>query len=157
MGTGAVDARELNGSRRSGWLPLIRLSEVSMSTDKNWISGNIGVMVGLGVLLGSLALNVVLGIHIRQMSSPRMSGTRVGVAVSPIALAESYRGSYTVTFNGNRTILYIMSPTCIWCARNIENIRAIGTRYHVIGLSSTVDKLREYRIHNPLPFDIVVP
>ena len=128
-----------------------------MSSAKSWLSENFGIMCGFGILLGSLALNVVLGVHIRQMNSPRISGAKAGVTVTPIDLADSRSGNSTLDLKGKRTILYVMSPTCVWCARNIENIRTIGNHYHVIGLSSTVEKLSEYRTKNPLPFDIVVP
>lgn len=131
-----------------------------MQSTGKWLAANIGVMCGLGVLLGSLTLNVALGLHIRNSASVRpgeVGGTKVGAKVTPVALVESPGGLRELGFHGEQTILYIMSPTCGWCARNIENIRTIGRRYRVVGVSPTADKLAAYREKNPLPFEIVVP
>src|SRR5262249_36333965 len=46
------------------------------------------------------------------------------------------------------TVLYVFTPQCGWCAKNIENFRALiqssGPRYRIIGVSLTRQDLKEY-------------
>jgi len=56
------------------------------------------------------------------------------------------------------TVLFVISPTCGWCTKNIMNMRALteqaGDRYRFVGLSLSSDKLGEYVAKNKLPFTV---
>lgn len=55
-------------------------------------------------------------------------------------------------------MLYIFTPDCHWCARNLENIKAVGgqvgNRYRLIGISLSGDKLEEYLAQSQLNFPV---
>jgi hypothetical protein len=61
---------------------------------------------------------------------------------------------------GERTLIYIFSPTCIWCKRNLPNIRALASQlkppYRVLGMVQSTTGLKDYLSANHLPFNIVV-
>jgi hypothetical protein len=56
------------------------------------------------------------------------------------------------------TVLYIFSPTCGWCARNLSNIRALAaarsSSFRFIGLSLSGPKLKDYAANTRLGFPI---
>ena len=58
------------------------------------------------------------------------------------------------------TILYVLSPHCEWCARNVENINSIAAqvkgRIQVIGISLTEDGLPEHLANAKYPFPVLV-
>ena len=56
------------------------------------------------------------------------------------------------------TILYVFKPSCSWCTKNIQNIRALAEstrgRYRVIGLSLSSDNLQEYVTKSDFTFPV---
>jgi len=56
------------------------------------------------------------------------------------------------------TVLYVFSPDCHWCARNLENIRSVvggaGDRFRFYGVSLTDENLPTYLTQNKLPFHV---
>jgi thioredoxin-related protein len=56
------------------------------------------------------------------------------------------------------TVLYIFSPACVWCNRNLENIKTLaherGNSYRFIGLSLSDDKLKEFVEARQLNFPV---
>jgi hypothetical protein len=122
---------------------------------------NLGLIIGAAALVGSLGLNVSLGLDIRNSRTPRMAGVKIGGDLSVIPVVGSQSELHELHLaDGKRSILYIMSPTCSWCARNVDNIRYLAEKtqkeYQLIGLSITGDKLAEYRASTPLPFPVLV-
>jgi peroxiredoxin len=87
--------------------------------------------IALLVLCGSLGLNVYLGID--RARAPLVARAAEGPQlIKPGTPAPGFEffgaGSKPVslTFGGTRdTLLYVYSPTCHWCERNLANIRAI--------------------------------
>jgi hypothetical protein len=98
----------------------------------------------LTVLIGSLGLNVFFGIAREQQSSaaaqsppsliaegtpaPKFEGTSLSGARVTLDYAKQQR----------TTLLYVFSPTCQWCEKNLPNIRAIAKArpdLHVIGVN----------------------
>lgn len=59
---------------------------------------------------------------------------------------------------GPATVLYVFSPACVWCTKNLENIKAIAKQtrgaYRLIGLSLSTDKLKEYAVNQKLDFPV---
>jgi peroxiredoxin len=56
------------------------------------------------------------------------------------------------------TVVFIITPTCGWCTKNVMNMRALvekaGNRYRFVGLSLSSDKLIDYVKENKLEFPI---
>lgn len=134
-----------------------------MKSQNGFWGENFGVLLMAGVLIGSLGLNLNLGLTIRAMKAPPSAGgVKVGSVLSVIPLADLPGKPRQIALTkGRRSVLYVMSPDCVWCARNLGNIRAlaggVGERYTFIGLSNTSNKLDAYIASTPLPFPVVVP
>jgi len=124
------------------------------------LRNNAATVFLLIVLTASISLNLTLGMKYRNLVSPRPTGITTGVELLTIPVLDKTGAKSLVTLHGNSmsTILYVMSPTCIWCARNLNNIRTLAehrsTAYRFIGLSTTSDKLTEYLQSTKLPFDV---
>jgi len=127
------------------------------------LAENVGTLILFGALVGSLGLNLNLGLTIRAMKTPPSAGgVKVGSVLSVIPLADLPGKPRQIELEkGRRNVLYVMSPDCVWCARNLDNIRAlaggVGERYAFVGLSNTANKLDVYVASTPLPFPVVVP
>jgi peroxiredoxin len=56
------------------------------------------------------------------------------------------------------TVLYVFSPQCHWCSRNLENIQYLAGntsgRFRFVGVSLTNTDLPNYLAHNKFPFQI---
>jgi hypothetical protein len=56
------------------------------------------------------------------------------------------------------TIMYIFTPSCSWCTRNLENVKRLvdqtADAYHFVGLSLSADELRDYVSQNNLGFPV---
>lgn len=56
------------------------------------------------------------------------------------------------------TVLYVFSPSCNWCDRNLENIRFLAQSlkkdYRFIGVSLSPNQLNEYLAKTSLPFPV---
>jgi len=61
---------------------------------------------------------------------------------------------------GERTLIYVFSPTCIWCKRNLPSIRDLANQlkppYRVLGMVQSTEGLKDYLSVNHLPFSVVV-
>ena len=117
-------------------------------------------------LLGlSLFLNVFLAAKLSRKRVIIFSGgstLKTGTTL-PALRAERVGGVSTTiewsdTQNANATILYVFSPTCVWCSRNLANIQALSGalryNYRVIGLSLSDVGLKEYLRDHPLGFPV---
>jgi peroxiredoxin len=58
------------------------------------------------------------------------------------------------------TVLYVFAPSCPWCARNLDAIRALvddaSSRYRFVGISLTRDGLSDYLEKTQYQFPIYV-
>jgi peroxiredoxin len=56
------------------------------------------------------------------------------------------------------TVLYVFTPVCHWCARNLGNIRSlvdgVGDRFRFLGVSLSSEDLTTYLTQNKLPFHV---
>lgn len=61
---------------------------------------------------------------------------------------------------GPATVLYIFRPGCVWCAKNLANIKALNAAMRqsnsasIIGLSLTEDGLKDYLQNTQIPFPV---
>jgi len=111
----------------------------------------------LGVSLGA---NVYLGIKMDHPAVVSTARIKLGDRF-PVVAAETLAGNQVRlgwASNTGQTVIYVFSPTCIWCARNLANIQALalnrGSRFRFIGVSLTKTGLHEYLAKNNLPFPI---
>jgi hypothetical protein len=103
------------------------------------------------LLLASLSVNVYLGWRVKHGNAVPNPPQKValGTRVEPITASSLDGVVQTITYQDTDkpTVLYILSPDCIWCERNGENIAKLGElgdRFRFIGLSMTESGLKEY-------------
>jgi hypothetical protein len=115
------------------------------------------VLVVLGVSL-SFNLYFVLGSRLFTQATPPDFVTGANV---PILRGEDLKGAQVEINWGSDarpTIVYIFSPSCVWCTRNIPNIRALDQSqsgaYRLIGISLSRDGLNKYVTDNSLQFPV---
>lgn len=112
------------------------------------------------VLCLSFGMNVLLTVQLKKV---RAQTTRqdplIGLAVSSFE-AQDLRGKH-VTVNLSRksdTVVYVFTPSCGWCARNISRIlslsQKVSGKYDLIGISLSANDLPEYIVENRLTFPV---
>jgi Peroxiredoxin len=116
-----------------------------------------GVVVMGIVLAASLAGNVVLGWKLRSVWSPRAGGVQVGATFPTIEVVSQEGRRERLSFKGAQpTVLYVMSPACVWCKKNQEGAnalyRSIKGGYRVVGLFTTSENLAQYLKDHPVEF-----
>ena len=120
-----------------------------------------GIM--LAMLIGSLGLNVYLGATRNATRRTNIHELIMEGAHAPKFEGTTLKGLKTQIDYGKddkETLLYVFSPTCHWCQKNQENIRAIvRTRpdLHIFGvMSGSVDRGAASAEAEPFP-EIVTP
>ena len=97
--------------------------------------------VVLLLLAASLSLNVYLGWKLRQgTAAPISARLAAGMKLDPVTVTDADGKPLTLSYDGNKpTVLYVMSPSCIWCRRNQANINMLtaskANDYRFVGLS----------------------
>jgi len=146
-----------------------------LGTDKNKIeASNSNIFDSLHVfdffllillLFCSLTLNVYQGIRIRRtpvnqseyIAAPTLD---IGAYISDLNVRDINNNDITISFGviNEYTILFLFSPTCYWCNRNMANFKAIASSqqnsYNVIGISLTDNKLLDYIEHYNIDFPV---
>jgi peroxiredoxin len=103
----------------------------------------------LGILAVSLSVNVVLAVGMARLAkstpAPNAAGLRrtvpIGTVLPPLHAQRLNAAREIVRYESSDRpiLLYVFTPSCQWCARNLANIHAVVTsatdRYRVIGLS----------------------
>ncbi len=113
----------------------------------------------LFVIGASVAMNLLLANRLLNAPTSRSVVLRSGTVVAPFT-ATSVAGKPTIVDYRAAvpTILYHFSPTCTWCERNWNNVRALVAetkgRYRVVGVSTT-PVTPEFMRTNQLDFDVV--
>lgn len=101
--------------------------------------------LALGLLAVSLAANVYLGLQVskdRGVPPPQGAATpAVGDTVGDFVARDLDGATRVFTSASARmnTVYYMFTPTCPWCARNLDNFKAVvagaGERYRVVAVS----------------------
>ena len=85
---------------------------------------------------------------------------RPGEAAPPIKATDSTGTVAQLSFGGRPVVLYVLSPKCVWCARNTENIVALYQQrsgdHAFVGISLARTDLDVYLSKHPLPFTVYV-
>jgi peroxiredoxin len=116
-------------------------------------------------LVVSVALNVVLAHRVRTITgaqSARIAERLLSVGTSvPAITAKRLDGQEeTISYGGanQATVLYVFTPPCTWCARNVDNFKTLiskdGGQYRLIGLSLSDQGLAEYVSKNELKLPV---
>jgi AhpC/TSA family len=119
----------------------------------------------LALLLASLMLNVYLGWSVAGSKNgsavrARPSELAEGAVVQPITVSDLSGKQETISFTdgGKPTVLYVLSPACKWCERNMQNIKTLagphGEAFRFIGLSLDEKNLNEYVAGNHFTFPV---
>lgn len=125
------------------------------------------VIWAMTVILGiSLATNVWLAFKNKRLSESAAANTvplprlQVGATVSPLKASDISGRQQTVFYNQSAlpVVLYVFTPECIWCARNLDNLRKLVAQkngsYRFVGLSLAAEKLETYVAENRLTFPV---
>jgi peroxiredoxin len=118
-----------------------------------------------GLLLVSVAINVLLAhrlkYSIRAAYFSRQDRLlKIGTMVPPIAAKRLDGEPGLISYQGAQqsTVLYIFTPPCSWCGRNMENFKTLLDKgrgqYHFVGLSLSEKDLTEYVEKNDLKLPI---
>jgi peroxiredoxin len=116
-------------------------------------------------LLVSVTLNLLLAHRIRTLTYGRLARVseyklQVGTTVPPIVAERLDGHQETISYEGGNkpTVLYIFTPPCSWCARNMDNLKTLLEKengpYRVIGLSLSQEGLAEYVAKNGLKLPV---
>jgi peroxiredoxin len=117
----------------------------------------------VGLLASSLALNVYLAKRITPLGvAPRPTNLIAGTR-APALYVKDLAGTKTTvewSTDGSPYLLYIFTPSCVWCQRNLANfqeiVRARGADMHIIGLSLSNDGLKEYISEHGINYPVYV-
>lgn len=137
----------------------------------NHVSGTPGSMVRtirvdgfvLLLLVASLSLNVYLGWKIRQGTTSSRQNTVTlspGTKVDPVTAVTLDGIQHTISYEDTNkpTVLYVLSPTCVWCDRNNANLKRLselrGNDFRFIGLSLAEPGLKAYVDAQHLEFPV---
>jgi peroxiredoxin len=120
----------------------------------------------IAAMLGvSLAVNLLLAYKVRTLSDSLAESTAppavaVGTAVPPIKAHGPDGQEYVISYaDGDRpVVLYVFTPQCPWCARNLANLKALLAHgrgdYRFVGLSLTDKDVRDYAAKNQLDLPV---
>jgi hypothetical protein len=123
----------------------------------------LGTIIIMSVLLAlSGGVNILLARKVYSLRSILDWERRLSIGASaPPIIAHTLDGTpTTITFSGHTlpTILYVFSPQCVWCTRNLDNVKFIEStlngKYQFVGLSMSDTLLENYIANNNLSFTV---
>jgi peroxiredoxin len=110
----------------------------------------LGVFLSLSVGLNVLLARKVVSLRVQNGRIEDSGRLRVGSSV-PALTGYSVDGKPLGVGFGDLhipTVIYVFSPQCGWCAKNLENFRALiaqaGAGYRIVGLATTRQDLDDY-------------
>ena len=117
------------------------------------------------LLIASLGVNLALSHHLSKANTAltMSAGGRplnIGEVLPPIVGLDLKGGPQRISFDNNKpTVVYVFTPSCKWCARNIDNVNTLVTavkdRFKIVGVSLSETALLEYVRDNRFDFDTV--
>ena len=125
-----------------------------------WTRSGVASTITVGLLMLSVGVNVLQARRIKSMVDAKVSvASSIGHQVVPIK-GYSPEGVPVIKAVARDvpTLLYYFSPTCVWCNRNWDNIRALDRgaqgRYRVL-LMTRARGVREYLKQYALEIEVV--
>ena len=127
-----------------------------METSKSKLNMNLFFRLSVfGMLIGSVILNVALAERLRNTNN-KLNAMKTETSVSigdtlPDIEAKNLDGSpVSISYSNDQrpTVLYVFSPSCGWCEKNLENIKILseqkGNNFRFVGLAISNKNLLEY-------------
>ena len=122
-------------------------------------------LLTIALLICSVILNLFLARRTKSLRTALLhvkaeDSLLVGTSLPPIAAKGLDGRSSIIHYGPNElpTILYVFKPSCSWCTKNLQNIRALAEStkkgYRVVGLSLSSDNLQEYVTKSDLTFPV---
>jgi peroxiredoxin len=116
-------------------------------------------------LVMSVTLNVLMAHRIRTTDSVREAAfadrlLKVGTTVPAITAKRVNGGSEVISYQvtSEPTVLYVFTPTCIWCARNLSNLKTLlendSDHFRFIALSLSDEGVAPYVAKNGLAIPV---
>jgi peroxiredoxin len=107
------------------------------------------------LLFVSVGLNIALARRVSSLKASldtvRSEGRLQVGATVPVIRGHSIAGAQQTLDYGDvqiPTVLYVFTPQCGWCKKNLDNLRALiyssGSGYRLVGVSLTRQDLKEY-------------
>jgi hypothetical protein len=133
-----------------GW----KVRPVTPNINSSTIRDNIGYVVGVGVLVASLSMNVAFAIKLREPArqTGRPGGIQMGDRLPVLNLIRQDGSRHALGFS-RPTLLYVFSPTCQWCMRDHANLTAIqkasAGRFDLVAVTLNERSLPEYLASYP--------
>jgi peroxiredoxin len=135
------------------------------SSDAKQSSSRFHVVALTVMLVVSVALNVMLALKIRELTGMQNASRAereldVGTIVPSITAKRLDGKSETITYADSTrpTVLYVFTPQCIWCTRNLDNLKTLvgqkGQDYRFIGIALSREGLEKYVADHQLTFPI---
>jgi hypothetical protein len=144
-------------------------TELTALTVKRAKQRDLSVIILTVLLLCSAILNIILARRIKDLNSAILylkaemksaRGLNPGDKAPPIQANDINGRPATIMHLGSDTpsIIYIFTPSCVWCTHNLSNIKALSTQtrasHHFIGLSLSSNGLKEYVTQHGIDFPI---
>jgi hypothetical protein len=128
---------------------------MSSMADEQWnskqpLSALIGILLLISVVLNVLLARKVSGLASSLEHASLGQSLQVGTVVPPIEgrLLDGAQQTLNYSDASIPTLLYVFTPQCVWCKKNLGNLKALidnsQSRYRVVGISLTRQDLREY-------------
>ncbi|MFT4114905.1 TlpA family protein disulfide reductase [Silvibacterium sp.] len=110
----------------------------------------------------SIALNFFLIGRVHQLTHKASNGQllTIGAQVPDIhaQTVDGVPGKVVYASSSVPTVLYVFTPQCMWCKRNLPDLHALanqaGGKYRVIGISLTDRDLKQYIATQHLDFPV---
>jgi peroxiredoxin len=118
------------------------------------------------VLAVSLATNVYFFYQINKLTAalsskaPPATHLEVGTIVPPITAKNLDGQNETISYlqSGRPTVLYVFTPKCSWCTRNLPNLKALMDKkreeYRFVAVSLSDEGVKEYVSENGLDIPV---
>jgi len=124
--------------------------------------GLLGLLVML--LAGSVATNFTLAKRLRDagelLAKQNPPTLKAGTQVPAIRARDLQKRPQQVEFSASSapTLLYVFTPSCGWCTKNLENIKTLAKdirNYRLVGLALSSEGLAEYVAKNGIEFPVL--
>jgi len=116
------------------------------------------------MLVTSVAINIALAYKLSRfdhlVSATREQRLQPGTSVPPLKGVDLRGQVQTLVYNAENkpAILYVFTPTCIWCKRNLDNLKTLvaheSGEYRFIGVSLAKEGLPEYVVAQGLTMPV---
>lgn len=150
---------------RAQWRHIVEAGMSRFAFIKTGGGSGIALAIVTTLLLSSASINVLLARKVQRLTRVvdlirADAKLAIGASVPPIAVKALDGHPLAINYDPTDppTLLYVLTPSCGWCIKNLANIKALAeqahTRFRIIGLSLSSDNLRDYVISANLTFPV---